>query len=566
MNTTFLTPAVNPSREFLEIASDFSNSLDIVREALSNAFDAKAKEVKIVFDVVNRYGSSKLRIKIEDNGRGMDMDGLQSFFDLGNSLRRDQKYEDSTLIGEKGHGTKIYFNSERVRVTTGKGNKKYVAVMDNPIGKLHEEEMPTVMVTVTDEKYIGTSIELTGYNNNERSIFTHEKLKDYIYWFTKFGSFERELFGSSIYDDVRLILKGVDRDELEELTFGHKFPKESESLDKLLDMHLADAPHFFVKRYQYNGVLKKFPEIRYQALFYVVGNKAKWSVNPMLRRSGYPAPPGAYTVQERYGVWLTKDYIPVQRKNEWIGSRGSEYTKLLAFFNCQALRLTANRGSVENTQAEVLEEIRITIKEIYELITDSEDWHNLEWLEAQSQAYQSERKEEKDLEKRLKFIKNSKTGIYKGVLLREPRQEQGVFAVYHAIDLLEPDLFPFEIVDYDTHAGIDVLARLKNTGVDLERSSLRFVEFKFILKENFNHSFGRLYGIVCWKLSLKDDEVVTDVFEKKRKLKVIPKSDSNPFTRYFLEDETDPHRIEVIVLEEYLQQRLGITFQRVKHQ
>jgi hypothetical protein len=33
---------------------------------------------------------------------------LQSFFDLGNSTRRG----DNATIGEKGHGTKVYFNSK----------------------------------------------------------------------------------------------------------------------------------------------------------------------------------------------------------------------------------------------------------------------------------------------------------------------------------------------------------------------------------------------------------------------------------------------------------------------
>ena len=564
MSTTILTPEVNPSREFLEIASDFSNPLDIVREAISNSFDAKASEIYVIFSVFSERGRRKLKIIIRDNGNGMDFKGLKSFFDLGNSLRRDQKEEDESLIGEKGHGTKIYFNSECVSVTTGMNQKKYIATMKEPIGLLYDGQVPTVNIKEETREFSGTYIEIIGYNGNERAVFNHDRLRDYIYWFTKFGSFEKEIYGETSSDNVKLYIQGVDKDEPELLQFGHRFPKESENLNKLFEKYLIDAPDYYVKKLVYTGHLRKYPDINYQAVFYIEGNKAKRAINNMIKRSGYTAPDGAYRVQERYGIWLSKDFIPVQRKNEWITSKGSEYTKFHAFFNCQELKLTANRGSIDNTPAEILDEIQATIREIYKKITDSNEWGDLEWLEEQSQAYQSEKKEERDYEKRLKLIKSTKMAKYNDMLLREPRQEHGVFSLYHTIDLLEPNLFPFEIIDYDTHAGIDVLARLKNKGIDLERSSLRFIEFKYILKQSFNHSFKRLYGLVCWKLSIKNDESITDVFGNVRRLKCVPKTDQNNFTQYFLENDRDNHRIEVIVLEEYLQERLGISFQRLK--
>ena len=47
-----ITPEVNSAQEFIEIAQDFSNPLDLVREAISNAFDAKAKNILMVFCVI----------------------------------------------------------------------------------------------------------------------------------------------------------------------------------------------------------------------------------------------------------------------------------------------------------------------------------------------------------------------------------------------------------------------------------------------------------------------------------------------------------------------------------
>ena len=79
--------------------------------------------------------------------------------------------------------------------------------------------------------------------------------------------------------------------------------------------------------------------------------------------------------------------MAIQRKNEWITSKGSEYTKLHAFVNCQGLRLTANRGSIENTPSEILADLRDAVREIYDEIIQSDDWSNLEWLESEVDTY-----------------------------------------------------------------------------------------------------------------------------------------------------------------------------------
>ena len=47
MSTFVITPKVDATQEFIEIANDFSNPLDLVREAIDNAYDAKASVIKI---------------------------------------------------------------------------------------------------------------------------------------------------------------------------------------------------------------------------------------------------------------------------------------------------------------------------------------------------------------------------------------------------------------------------------------------------------------------------------------------------------------------------------------
>jgi len=49
---TGVRPRVNEAREFLEIAKDFKDPKEIIREALSNSWDAGATRVTLKFDLL----------------------------------------------------------------------------------------------------------------------------------------------------------------------------------------------------------------------------------------------------------------------------------------------------------------------------------------------------------------------------------------------------------------------------------------------------------------------------------------------------------------------------------
>lgn len=550
-----ITPGVDETQEFIEIANDFSNPLDLVREAISNAIDAKATEISILFDVIKQFGEKVLKITLKDNGVGMDKAGLQSFFDLGNSLSRDK--EDN--IGEKGHGTKVYFNSSEIIVTTKKeGHPGLKATMDNPIKKLFNREIPKVQVEELDIKDTGTTIEIYGYNNNRRDKFTHNHVKDYVLWFTKFGSFELEL-DIEKHKYSKLNLKGLGIEKPEAIEYGHIFPDESPSVQKLFDQHMVSAPDYYCKRIVRKGKLKNYPEVAYQAVFSIEGNKVKQEWNPMVRRPGKPRESGDYTVQERYGVWLCKDFIPVQRKNEWITYKGSEYIKFHAFFNCQDLRLTANRGSVDNTPSEIIDDVRNEVRTIYNEIVESNDWTEMEWLESEADSYKTAEKERKEFEWRKKKILNSNICKYKEIVLVEPERESGVFALVVQLSVLEPQIFPFVMLDYDTHSGLDVIAKGDNT-TPITSAALYYVEFKYYLGRDFNHSFQNLYSIVCWDTTLKHDEIVRDLNGEERRMQIIAAEKDGETTKFMLDNPKSIHKIEVFVLKYYLKEKLDIEF------
>lgn len=225
-----LTPKVRPEAEFREISSNFGDPLEVVREAVSNAYDALASEMHITFRVEQRGGFDTLIIELRDNGKGMTRDELaNNFWDLGNSTSSG----DPSKIGEKGHGTKIYLRSERVIVITHSDSGSFYSYCDNPFldlseGRVHKPKLSAISNIAGDR---GTTIILEKYNNNEMSRYRQEIVKDYLYWFTKLGSFEREFSGKNPREIV-VYLRCLDwrEQESELLPFGHRFAKVNDDL------------------------------------------------------------------------------------------------------------------------------------------------------------------------------------------------------------------------------------------------------------------------------------------------------------------------------------------------
>lgn len=63
---TAIEPEVNSSAEFFEIVNDFGNPMELVREAISNAIDWKASQIKISF---NGASCKSLDLKRSEHGQ-----------------------------------------------------------------------------------------------------------------------------------------------------------------------------------------------------------------------------------------------------------------------------------------------------------------------------------------------------------------------------------------------------------------------------------------------------------------------------------------------------------------
>lgn len=124
---------------------------------------------------------------------------------------------------------------------------------------------------------------------------------------------------------------------------------------------------------------------------------------------------------------------------------------------------------------------------------------------------------------------------------------------------IEKNLFPFHVIDYDTHDGIDVIAK-GDDSTPIASAKLFYVEFKRTLSKGFNHSFVNLHSVVCWETDIKHDDVLQDINNEERKMQIISPDDAGDYTRYFLDNPKKAHKIEVFVLKTYLKEKLKIEF------
>jgi hypothetical protein len=556
-----ITPQVNSEAEFLEIASDFGNPLEIVREAISNSIDAGATEIRISFSVAEIDGATTSIIEFEDNGSGMTREVLtRDFWGLGFSNSRGEKDK----IGEKGHGTKIYLRSEEVYVLTHSSEGSFESVCERPMRALtrRQPHAPRIRAVERSPGRSGTRVRISGYNQNERAKFVQDVVKDYILWFTKFGSVETAM-GSSALAGTKLFLKCLNREDFEEIQFGHYFPPEGDDIDKLFEKYQANAADYFVRRYVIEDRLKELPEVTYQAIISVEGDQIKRQYNPLIGERRRPGT-GRYRVGDRYGLWLCKDYIPVQRINDWIvgfGTGSNSLTLLHGFVNCQRLKLTANRGSIANTDPKVLEELRKAIQGHMDEINTQLNRRGIYTLFQWQNEERTLTQEKEDYDARTKSFRDRKVAVLDGQTLLEPRNESELFGLFTRVYALRPNLFDFEPLDYNTSRGIDIVAR-NNTANKISESTYWYVELKFFLRETLDHGFKYMRYIVCWdfdKNIKKDTEFAAVQEADVRRLENA--KDGNGYDVYFLNSKTNAIKIQVIRLKELLYERLNLIFE-----
>ena len=552
-----IVPKVNELWEISEIANDFTEPLEIFREAISNAYDAKATEIEIEVYIDEKNEYDNFTIKITDNGKGMTLEQLQNFWSLGFSEKRDNP----DLIGAKGHGTAIYLKSDYISVKTTSEEGSYESYCVKPLNALRNGKKYTP-ITNKIKKYPknGTEIILQGYVKDESDYkyFRQNVIKDYIIWHTKHGSIEKQL-GKTEYEGNIVMLKAFE-EEKEKIEFGHVFPEINDNVEELKKKYEGSACDYFVKSFiQKERPIKKYPNYKYETVIYVEGTAAKKEYNKMIsdNRKADKLPEEAYKIADRYGLYLCKDYIPIQKVNHWIKSFGTgsnSFGLLHGFINCQKFDLTANRGTVSIKNKDVMraleEEIQEHLQEIQNSIcTRGKD---LDILNSYKEETKTKAQEEYDFKIRTERIKDKKEmWLENGLMVYEPKNEAETYHIYSVLNTLYPKEFDFEALDYCTNSGIDMLVRPKVK--DTRSPEYKYVELKYMLSpKGFNHAFANISYVLCWDI----EKSVVEGTQFTSKLD----SDEWKYTakgnKIFLDNDNCGYKIEIIKLKDIIKKHL----------
>ncbi|WP_052367988.1 hypothetical protein [Haloferax sp. ATB1] len=278
----------------------------------------------------------------------MDRRDLESFFDLGNSQK-------STGIGYKGHGTKIYYKSDQVRVTTAQSGTQYTAVLNEPWSKLNRGILPeyTIETTETDADPF-THIEITGFRAGrgfDAEELTYNRLSNYINWKTIGGSIAHQFDHESREMDIAIELD----DDIDSSTSPDPQPSILEFPDEKLtpDAETVDEIETLCKHYEPQTITKTVEgqTVTIQIAGFVAGRKARDQLPTHGRHS------------TQFGVWLAKDHIKVEQINSTVSS-DNQYLQFFFVANCPQLELTANRERVRNKA-----------DPIYDAILGEVEWH-----------------------------------------------------------------------------------------------------------------------------------------------------------------------------------------------
>lgn len=564
-----------------ELARNKVDALELLREALSNAKDHGANRVWI--KTTRGRGSSGPDILLMNDGLGMGEDELSAFWGVSTSIKPDK------AIGHKGHGTKLYFASRRLSVATrcaGEDSWRFTE-LEHPdhsdLDEVDEQLLPAQHRIAKELDAAGLAdvsqgvailIEGCTFPDATSRLLSRRAVESYCDWFTVIGDVRSGLFktrrefhevvktrngryealrvsevplrplhlelainGESGYRPMGLGPTPRDKEFLEPWTddrkahqandpgllgFGHRFADHHESesgakrvRDDLTSLCLTSAEDFV-------------DDPEFAIIIRVEGHRRQRETYLEAKGSA-----GEYNFDERFGLWLCKDFIPVMQQNEWlrdaIGRAAQKRNRLRrydlktlrnwhVFVNSQDFTLTANRNDISNLR-NVRERIVALLASRIERAFEEQafaDWvRNL-----QNAVIRGERdREVGQMNRRLDAVTDwfsSKAGVeparvtaltrldqQESLRLPEPKNEQELFHLYAVLSGVFR--MPLRVLEYDAREGIDAVAQVRDEALFRpERLTTARVEFKNSISGNtpIGHYFDAIDALICWEVGL----------------------------------------------------------------
>ncbi|WP_055667338.1 ATP-binding protein [Desnuesiella massiliensis] len=335
-------PQVKDISMFREIAQNMVNPMELLREAISNCHDAEAKAISII---VYRNNIGKFIIEIYDDGKGLSKSDVHRFFNLGDSNKG------KLGIGEKGLGTKIYFKSDKIILQTQtRSGEAYKVTMEHPWELLCNNTLPEYEVETILPKTgrAGTCVVIEGYRiNNPEKYFNFETIKDYVLWFTAAGSFktyfanctELHKYIHNMQIAPRIFIEDKINNIKEEIAGTHQFhpPQEKPRIDpcELIYKRSVNYCRHFGPYHRATNINGEY--VSFQMYGTVSGTNCRRKVVKLKQGE---------SLRSRFGVYLSKDFIPFTKKVNLMPDLNFNHYHLL--INSQAFELTADRNDLSN--------------------------------------------------------------------------------------------------------------------------------------------------------------------------------------------------------------------------
>jgi hypothetical protein len=272
---------------------------------------------------------------------------------------------------------------------------------------------------------------------------------------------------------------------------------------------------------------------------------------------------GLFEFDQRFGLWLCKDFIPIVQRNDILTqalARATEKAKKRLrfdlsktrfwqiFINHQDFLLTANRNDIANATQHASKIVELVATRIAETLTEEAF---REWIENLQRAVTASKRSRElaAITDRVEsvtawFKKPRKDDIEPTALALErleeedslrlpaPKNEQELFCLYAVVSGMFR--MPLRVIEYDTRLGIDAIAQVVDGKMFPTKVAYARVEFKFMVRANvaIGHFFDAIDALICWSvagtgpLPEAGDGPVTGMLRKRKAPRLASKLDA----------------------------------------
>ncbi len=496
-------PKVKEVSIFKEIAHNIVNPLEILREAISNAFDAEALNIYIG---ISRNNKGEFLLTIKDDGKGMDINAIHKFFNLGDSNKN------SLGIGEKGLGTKTYYKSDGITVFTKiKDEKIYKAEMISPWQKLNDDIIPEYTIGELHKEFeynSGTVVIIKNYKiNNPERYFNCDTIRDYVQWFTAAGSFK------NIFANIQSLYKNIKNMQIAPKVFiNDRILGQNE---EIVGVHIFSQPQELPGEDINEKVYKRTVNYcRHVGPFHLETNingeyvsvQIYGTISGINCRKAICRLKKGEKYKGRFGLYLAKDFIPFSRRIDLLSDE--QYYHYHILVNSQNFELTADRNNLSN---ETDPRVKWVLEKTKEIINTN--------IKPIAQAYylnlRKKEEEEYAIRRKLESVNKNLNNLEKldNILIdyipiiKKPYSEYEVALLF--IALLSNDRTKeyiksiLKVITYSSTAATDMVCLdINNNNVLVE------VEHKLSNLFKHKHPLGTYDYVICWDIDVDYNKII----------------------------------------------------------